>query len=135
MSTSLNVVNMALTFWASFRRWAIRKRIRFILTRYSDRVPDISLVGSDGGTLTVATCGLDTWGAATGGAAALGGGGGGGAWVDCGGGVTGALAAATGAGAATGSAALGVSSTLGAALAGAADASYQTTQNIKNTCK
>ncbi|KAE9524566.1 hypothetical protein AGLY_014616 [Aphis glycines] len=97
----------------SFKRWAIRNRIRFILTRYSVLVPPISLVGSAGGILTVAA------GAAAGGAA-LGGGGGGGDCCACGGGGGAETGVATAAAAGvSGSAALGVSSTLGAALAGA----------------
>lgn len=118
ISISLNVVNIAFTFWASFKRSAIRNRIRFILTLYSDLVPDISLVGSAGGNLTVAACCFETCGAATAGAATLGGGGGcdvgwDGVDVTCGGGVfTGAATT----GVSTG---FGVSSTLGADLAGA----------------
>jgi hypothetical protein len=54
MSISLNVVSIAFVFWASFSRCAIRCLIRFILTRCSDRVPVISVVGSAGGNLTVA---------------------------------------------------------------------------------
>lgn len=38
-STSLNVVNIAVTFCASFKRSAIRRRIRFILMRVSERSP------------------------------------------------------------------------------------------------
>lgn len=54
ISISLKVVNIALTFWASFNLCAIFNRILFILTRCSVLVPVISLVGSWGGTLTVA---------------------------------------------------------------------------------
>lgn len=49
MSISLNVVSMALVFCASFNLSAIFNRILFIFTLCSDRVPVISLVGSDGG--------------------------------------------------------------------------------------
>jgi len=73
-------------------------------------------VGSAGGNLTMAACCFDIWGAAAGGAATLGGGG---DCCACGGGVTAAGAATVAATGVTGSAALGVSSTLGAALAGA----------------
>ena len=52
MSNSLKVVNMALVFCASFNRPAILSLIRFILTRCSERVPAISLVGSAGGIRT-----------------------------------------------------------------------------------
>merc|ERR1719318_109725 len=52
MSNSLKVVSMALVFWASFNLLAIFKRMRFILTRCSDLVPAISVVGSAGGSLT-----------------------------------------------------------------------------------
>lgn len=88
--------------------------MRFILTRNSDLVPDISLVGSAGGNLTIAACCLETCGVGVGGAATLGGGG---DWDTCGGGDVG-----VGAGAASGvtdSVAFGVSSTLGVSLAGA----------------
>jgi hypothetical protein len=54
MSISLKVVNMAFTFWACFSLSAIFSRILFIFTLCSVRVPEISLVGSCGGTLTVA---------------------------------------------------------------------------------
>jgi len=54
MSISLNVVSIAFVFCASFSRCAIRCLIRFILTRCSDRVPVISVVGSAGGSFTVA---------------------------------------------------------------------------------
>lgn len=50
MSISLNVVNIAFVFCASFKRDAIFRRIRFILTRCSDRVPLISREKSCGGT-------------------------------------------------------------------------------------
>ena len=68
MSNSLKVVNMALVFCASFNRPAIFCLIRFILTRCSDLVPAISLVGSAGG--------IRTTGAAPAAGAAGGGGGG-----------------------------------------------------------
>lgn len=116
MSISLNVVNIAFVFWASFKRWAIRNRIRFILTRCSVLVPAISLVGSVGGTLTVVFWCLNDSETAAGGAATLCGGG----CDDCGGGVagTGGGVAGTGAAAVTGtdvtdSEAVGLSSTLG----------------------
>lgn len=48
------MVNIAAVFWASFKRCAIRSLIRFILTRCSVLVPVISLVGSWGGSFTVA---------------------------------------------------------------------------------
>merc|ERR1719414_948595 len=68
MSNSLKVVNMALVFCASFNRPAIFCLMRFILTRCSDRVPAISLVGSADG--------IRTTGAAPAAGAAGGGGGG-----------------------------------------------------------
>merc|ERR1719228_864604 len=108
MSNSLKVVNIALVFCASFSLLAIFRRIRFILTRCSDLVPAISLVGSAGGSLTTGAApadgrggngagggGVDGIGAAA--AAAGGGGGGGGA----------AAAAGSGAGAAAGFGAAG----------------------------
>merc|ERR1719285_1712454 len=49
MSSSLKVVSIALVFWASLSRAAILRRILFILTLCSDRVPAISLVGWAGG--------------------------------------------------------------------------------------
>lgn len=42
ISISLNVVNIAFVFWASFKRDAIFNRMRFIFTRCSVRVPVIS---------------------------------------------------------------------------------------------
>ena len=52
MSSSLNVVSMALVFCASLSLWAIFILILFILTLCSDRVPAISVVGSAGGMRT-----------------------------------------------------------------------------------
>merc|ERR1719470_578888 len=95
MSNSLKVVSMALVFWASFNLLAIFRRMRFILTRCSDLVPAISVVGSAGGSLT--TGAAPAMGHGGGrfamGAAGLGGGGGGVAGM-------GAAAAAGGLGAA-----------------------------------
>merc|ERR1719470_340458 len=98
MSNSLKVVSMALVFWASFNLLAIFRRMRFILTRCSDLVPAISVVGSAGGSLTTGAApamGRGGMGAGGGrlamGAAGLGGGGGG---------VAGIAAAAAGLGAA-----------------------------------
>merc|ERR1719362_1820609 len=82
MSSSLNVVNIALVFCASFSLLAIFSLILFIFTLCSLLVPAISVVGSAGGILST-------------GAAAAGGGGGGGA-------------AAAGAGAAAAGAAAGL---------------------------
>lgn len=82
ISISLNVVNIALTFCASFNLDAIFNRILFILTLCSVLVPVISFVGSWGGTLTVAAskdwaCRIAATGIwLTGAAAGLGGGGG-----------------------------------------------------------
>merc|ERR550519_97791 len=117
MSNSLKVVNMALVFWASFSLLAIFRRIRFILTRCSDLVPAISLVGSAGGSLTTGAAPADGRGgngAGGGGgrlaigAAGLGGGGGG---VDG----IGAAAAAAGGGGGGGGAAAAAGSGAGAA--------------------
>merc|ERR1719228_1483804 len=108
MSNSLKVVNIALVFCASFSLLAIFRRIRFILTRCSDLVPAISLVGSAGGSLTTGAAPADGRGgngAGGGGgrlaigAAGLGGGGGG---VD---GIGAAAAAAGGGGGGGGAAA------------------------------
>ena len=44
---------MAVVFCASLSRFATVSRIRFILTRCSERVPAISFVGSSGGILTM----------------------------------------------------------------------------------
>merc|ERR1719369_660284 len=117
MSNSLKVVNIALVFCASFNLLAIFIRIRFILTRCSDLVPAISLVGSAGGSLTTGAdpaTGLGGRGAGGGrlamGAAGFGGGGGGVVGIGAaaaaagggggGGGGGGAAAAGAGAGAA-----------------------------------
>merc|ERR1719318_261774 len=111
MSNSLKVVSMALVFWASFNLLAIFRRMRFILTRCSDLVPAISVVGSAGGSLTTGAApamGRGGMGAGGGrlamGAAGLGGGGGGvagiGAAAVAGGGGGGATAAGVGAAAA-----------------------------------
>lgn len=114
ISKSLNVVNMAFTFWASLRRAAIRCRILFILTRCSVLVPLISVVGSAGGSLTVAASIAWAWriaatgmveaGAAGGGGAGFGGVGGEGAETDGGGGGGGGAADGVGGGGAAGSA-------------------------------
>merc|ERR1719445_117171 len=84
MSSSLNVVNMAFVFWASFRRLAIFILILFILTRCSDLVPAMLVVGSAGGIFTTGAApaaGRGGMGAGGGvtflGAAGMGGGGGG----------------------------------------------------------
>ena len=53
MSSSLNVVSMALVFCASLSLWAIFILILFILTLCSDLVPAISVVGSAGGRRTM----------------------------------------------------------------------------------
>lgn len=127
MSISLKVVSIAQVFWASFKRAAIFWRMRFILTRCSERVPKIWREPSTGGTFTWATAGLT---AAGGGAAARGGGGGGrapgggggGGGRAAGGGGGGALPApgpAAGFGAA-GAAGFGGGAGAPAALAGAA---------------
>merc|ERR1719228_1143250 len=117
MSNSLKVVNIALVFCASFSLLAIFRRIRFILTRCSDLVPAISLVGSAGGSLTTGAAPADGRGgngAGGGGgrlaigAAGLGGGGGG---VDG----IGAAAAAAGGGGGGGGAAAAAGSGAGAA--------------------
>merc|ERR1719445_108337 len=113
MSSSLNVVNMAFVFWASFRRLAIFILILFILTRCSDLVPAMLVVGSAGGIFTTGAApaaGRGGMGAGGGvtflGAAGMGGGGGGVAGI-------GAAAAAAGGGGGGGGA--GVSAGAGAA--------------------
>merc|ERR1719445_1018524 len=119
MSSSLNVVNMAFVFWASFRRLAIFILILFILTRCSDLVPAMLVVGSAGGIFTTGAApaaGRGGMGAGGGvtflGAAGMGGGGGGVAGI-------GAAAAAAGGGGGGGggggAAAAGVSAGAGAA--------------------
>merc|ERR1719187_2568150 len=75
MSNSLKVVSIALVFWASFSLLAIFSLILFILTRCSDLVPAICVVGSAGGILTTGAApavGLGGIGAGGGGAAATG---------------------------------------------------------------
>lgn len=119
MSISLKVVSIALTFCASFSRWAIRSRMRFILTLCSVRVPLISDVGSAGGSLTVAASSVWAWriaatgmediGADGGGGAGRGGGGGGAAAAAAGGG-GGAAAAGVGGGGGGAAAAAGLAS-------------------------
>merc|ERR1719226_244186 len=107
MSSSLNVVSIALVFCASFRRLAIFILILFILTRCSDLVPAMLVVGSAGGIFTTGAApaagrgGMGAGGGVTflgvagiGAAAAAAGGGGGG------GGGGGAAAAGVSAGAA-----------------------------------
>merc|ERR1719278_2188202 len=113
MSSSLKVVSMALVFWASFSLLAILSLILFILTRCSDLVPAICLVGSAGGIFTTGAApaaGLGGSGAGGGvtflGAAGIGGGGGGVAGM--------AAAAAAGGGGGGGAAAAGA----GASAAG-----------------
>merc|ERR1719285_1173979 len=97
MSSSLKVVSIALVFWASLSRAAILRRILFILTLCSDRVPAISFVGSAGGILITGWAPAAGWRGGIGWAGgradigAFGGGGGGG-------GVVGMGAAATGGG-------------------------------------
>merc|ERR1719326_2744361 len=84
MSSSLKVVSMAFVFCASFSLLAIFSLILFILTRCSDLVPAICVVGSEGGIFTTGAApaaGLGGSGAGGGvtflGAAGIGGGGGG----------------------------------------------------------
>lgn len=121
ISTSLKVVSMAHVFWASFKRAAIFRRMRFILTRCSDLVPRICRDPSAGGTFTWATAGLSAATGAGGGGrgAAFGGGGGGGFGAPAAGGGGAGLGAAAGAGAAFGAAGAGAAAGA-AALAGAA---------------
>merc|ERR1719445_1624829 len=118
MSSSLNVVNMAFVFWASFRRLAIFILILFILTRCSDLVPAMLVVGSAGGIFTTGAApaaGRGGMGAGGGvtflGAAGMGGGGGGVAGV----GAAAAAAGGGGGGGGGGAAAAGVSAGAGAA--------------------
>lgn len=126
MSISLKVVSMAQVFCASFKRAAIFWRMRFILTRCSERVPKIWRDPSTGGTFTWATAGLTaagggaaTRGAAGGGRAA--GGGGGGALAAAGAAAADGVAAGFGAaGAGVGAAGVGAGAGAPAALAGAA---------------
>merc|ERR1719191_2689622 len=106
MSNSLKVVSIALVFWASFSLLAIFSLILFILTRCSDLVPAICVVGSAGGILTTGAAPADGLGGigAGGGvtflaaAGAGGGGGGGGEAAAGGGGATGSAGAAAAAG-------------------------------------
>merc|ERR1740128_725600 len=84
MSSSLKVVSMALVFCASFSLLAIFNLILFILTRCSDLVPAMAVVGSAGGILTTGAApadgrgGIGAGGGVTFlGAAGMGGGGGG----------------------------------------------------------
>merc|ERR1719430_2050343 len=81
MSSSLNVVNIALVFCASFSLLAIFNLILFILTLCSLLVPAISVVGSAGGILSTgaAPAAGAFGGIGGGGGRAAGGGGGGGA--------------------------------------------------------
>ena len=112
MSSSLKVVNIALVFWASLSLLAIFILILFILTRCSDRVPAMLLVGSAGGSRTTGAAPTEgRGGSGTGGgrdaigAVGLGGGGGGAVGMGAaaagggGGGGGGGAAAATGSGA------------------------------------
>lgn len=103
MSTSLKVVSMAHVFCASFKRAAIFRRMRFILTRCSERVPVILLEGSPDGAAAGAAAGLAAGGgaAATAGAGA-GAGAGGGGGAGAGAGAAAAAGAAALAGAAPG---------------------------------
>merc|ERR1740128_1615676 len=109
MSSSLKVVSMALVFCASFSLLAIFNLILFILTRCSDLVPAMAVVGSAGGILTTGAApaegrgGIEAGGGVTFlGAAGMGGGGGGvlgmGAAAAAGGGGGGGGAAASAAG-------------------------------------
>jgi len=81
MSTSWNVVSMAAVFWLSFRRSAMRWRMRFMGTRVSVRAPAAAAGAASAGAAAAATAGLGAAGAAglAGAAAASAAGGGGGA--------------------------------------------------------